>query len=127
MDKEKKIKLEELKRRAQVNKLKHELENKELFQECLGVLKSYSIVDNEDEIKRIERLISTTDAEMHKHNDPVLLEEEAQYYIVWDEATLPIILSFGKKINEFWEDVMAVAFDTYFVSETSEKVIGIRH
>lgn len=127
MDEEKKAKLEELKKCAQTNILKHELENKELFQECLYALKDYSIVGNEAEIKRIVRLISTTDAEMHSHNEPILLDEKEKYYIVWDDATLPIILSFGKKINEFWEDVMAVAFDTYFVSETSEKVIGIRH
>ncbi len=127
MDKEKKEKLEELKRRAQINKQKHELENMELFQECLYALKAYSIVNNEEEIKRIERALSAREAEMHSHNEQISLDEEEQYYIVWDDASLPIVLSSGKRINEFWEDVMAVAFDTYFVSETSEKVIGIRH
>lgn len=38
MDKEKKEKFEKLKRRAQINKLKYELENNELFQECLYAL-----------------------------------------------------------------------------------------
>ena len=127
MDKEKKEKFEELKRRAQINKLKYELENNELFQECLYALKDYSIVDDEEKIKRIERLVSTSDAEMHSHKEHISLDEKEQYFIVWDDASLPIILSLGRRINALWEDVMAVAFDTYFVSETSEKVIGIRH
>ena len=55
------------------------------------------------------------------------MDEEERYYIVWDEATLPIVLCSGKYINECWDDVIAVAFDTYFVSKSTRKVIGVRH
>ena len=64
---------------------------------------------------------------MHTHDDRVTLDNEEQYYIVWDEETLPIVLCLGKYINECWDDVMAVSFDTYFVSQSAWKVIGIRH
>ena len=47
---------------------------------------------------------------MHTHDEQVVLEDAEQYYIVWDEATIP-----------------TVAFDTYFVAESTGKTIGIRH
>ena len=127
MDSDKKKRLEELKRQAQIKKHKHELEKNELLQECLCALKSYSFVDNEDEIQRIIRLASATEAEMHAHNEHISLDDEEQHYIVWDEASLPIVLCSGKTIKEFWDDVLAVAFDTYFVSESTEKVTRVRH
>jgi hypothetical protein len=64
---------------------------------------------------------------MHTHDEQVVLEDAEQYYIVWDEATLPTVVCSGKRINECWNDVLAVAFDTYFVAESTGKTIGIRH
>ena len=49
------------------------------------------------------------------------------YSSIWDEESLPVIMSSGKSIRENWDDVMAVAFETYFVAESGEKTIGIRH
>lgn len=57
----------------------------------------------------------------------MILEDDERYYIVWDEATLPVVLSTGKNIVECWDDVMAVSFDTYLVSVSTGKTIGIRH
>ena len=57
--------------------------------------------------------------------------EDVERYIFmsgWNNnITLPIVLCSGKHINENWDDVMSVAFDTYFVSESTWKVIGIRY
>lgn len=127
MDNEKKKKLEELKIQMQIKKQKHDLEKNELLQECLRALNSYDIVAREDEVKRIIHLASAEDAEMHTHKEQITLTDEEEYYIVWDDASLPIILCSGKKISEFWDDVLAVSFDTYFVSKSTEKTIGIRH
>ena len=127
MDEERKKKLESLKIQAKINERKQSLQKNVLLQECLEVLSSYSIVEDENEIEYIESLASSPDFEMYSHDDRIILDEEERYYIVWDEATLPIVLCSGKYINECWDDVMAVAFDTYFVSKSTRKVIGVRH
>lgn len=127
MDEERKKKLELLKIQAKTNEQKQSLQKNVLLQECLEVLSSYSIVEDENEIEYIESLASSPDFEMYSHDDRIILDEEERYYIVWDEATLPIVLCSGKYINECWDDVMAVAFDTYFVSKSTRKVIGVRH
>ena len=127
MDEERKKKLELLKIQAKTNEQKQSLQKNVLLQECLEVLSSYSIVEDENEIEYIESLASSPDFEMYSHDDRIILDEEERYYIVWDEATLPIVLCSGKYINECWDDVMAVAFDTYFVSKATRKVIGVRH
>ena len=127
MDEERKKKLESLKIQAKTNERKQSLQKNVLLQECLEVLSSYSIVEDENEIEHIELLASSPNFEMYSHDDRIILDEEERYYIVWDEATLPIVLCSGKYINECWDDVMAVAFDTYFVSKSTRKVIGVRH
>lgn len=127
MDEERKKKLELLKIQAKTNERKQSLQKNVLLQECLEVLSSYSIIEDENEIEYIESLASSPDFEMYSHDDRIILDEEERYYIVWDEVTLPIVLCSGKCINECWDDVMAVAFDTYFVSKSTRKVIGVRH
>lgn len=127
MDEERKKKLESLKIQAKTNERKQSLQKNVLLQECLEILSSYSIVEDENEIEYIESIASSPDFEMYSHDDRIILDEEERYYIVWVEATLPIVLCSGKYINECWDDVMAVAFDTYFVSKATRKVIGVRH
>lgn len=125
--KDKRKKLEYLKAQAKIYERRQSLQKNVLLNECLEALSSYSIIQNENEIKHIESLVSSQNAEMYSHDDRITLDNEEKYYIVWDEITLPIVLCSGKYINECWDDVMAVAFDTYFISESSWKVIGIRH
>ena len=127
MDSEQKKKYEELKIRAQLKMQEQRLQKNVLLQECLSALNSYRIIEDEAEAERIAGMASSQDAEMHSHDDLIVLNMEEQYFIVWDEATLPIVLCSGKSIKECWDDVMAVAFDTYLVSESTGKVIGIRH
>ena len=126
MDKEQKQKMEELKRQAQMNIQKQWLQKNVLLQECLSALNSYRIIDDND-VKQIIDTVSMSKAEMYSHDDLIVLVDEEQYFIVWDEASLPVVLCSGKYINKCWDDVMAVSFDTYFVAESTGKVIGIRH
>ena len=126
MDKEQKQRIEELKRQAQINIQKQKLQKNVLLQECLSALNSYRFIDD-NEVKQIIDIVSMSNAELYSHDDLIVLGDEEQYYIVWDEASLPVVLCLGKYINEFWDDVVAVAFDTYFVAESTRKVVGIRH
>lgn len=64
---------------------------------------------------RIESLVFTPGRETYSHNDQITLVDEEQYYIVWDEASIPIVSSSGKAINACREDMLAV--------ENSEKIV----
>ncbi|MCR5105697.1 MAG: hypothetical protein K6B68_14785 [Eubacterium sp.] len=127
MDDKQKQKLEELKEQMQIKKYEQSLQNNLLLQECLTAIKLYSIIENEEEIKSLDYLVSMPGAKLYSHDDIVTLEDVEEYYIVWDEASLPVIITSGKSIKENWDDVLAVAFETYFIAKTSGKVIGIRH
>ena len=54
------------------------------------------------------------------------LKDDEQYYIVWDEMTLPVVLSSGRRIKENWDDVVAVSFETYFIASSTKTVIGVK-
>ena len=127
MDKKQKQRLEELKQNARIYGQEQQQQNNVLLQECLATLSSYTIVSNAEIVNGILRLLSLPNIEMHSHDEYEIFEDVNQYYIVWDEATLPVIMTSGKNIRENWEDVMAVSFDTYFVDVLSKKTIGIRH
>ena len=116
MNSEQKEKLTRLRERGHIKEREQRLQNNVLFQECLEAFSCYEIIGDVKEIKHVESLASSKDAEMHSHDDKIVLGDEEQYYIVWNEATLPIVLSMGKNIMECWDDVSAVAFDTYLVS-----------
>ena len=112
MDENQKAKMEAMKKQIQRKKQEQELLNNSLYQECLTALKDYVIVQ---------------DVESHSHSEEVKLADTERYYIVWDNMSVPILESSGKCINDSWDDVIAVSFDTYFVVKSTEKVIGIRH
>ena len=127
MNEEQIEKLEGLKQQMRIKQQKQRLQNNTLLQECLAAIKLYTIIEDEEEIKHIIRLVSLPEVEIYSHDDTIILEDDEDYYIVWDEASLPVLMTSGKSIRENWDDVMAVAFETYFVAVSSEKAIGIRH
>ena len=125
MDKEQKQRIEELKRQAQINIQKQKLQKTVLLQECLSALNSYRFIDD-NEVKQIIDIVSMSNAELYSHDDLIVLGDEEQYYIVWDEASLPVVLCLGKYINEFWDDVVAVSFETYFIASSTKTLIGVK-
>lgn len=127
MDKDQKRKLEELKQKAKLKEQKQRLEKNVLLQECLAALGEYKLIESDKQTESIVRKASSPGAQMYSHDDPITIEDEEQYFITWDDASLPIVLGSGKNIRESWDDVMAVSFDTYLVAEKSGEVIGIRH
>ncbi len=100
MDAEQRKKLERLKAQAHIKEQRQRLQKNVLLQECLDALSFYLIIEDEDEIKHIESLVASSHAEMRSHDDKVILEDDERYYIVWDEATLPVVMSTGKNIVE---------------------------
>lgn len=125
MDENQRIKLEELKQQMQEKEKQQKLQKNELYQECLTALKDYKIIEDEDIIKKLVHLASLPGKEMHKYTDVLNLNDDDQYYIVWDELTLPVVVSSGKRIKENLDDVLAVAFETYFIDCSTKTVIGV--
>lgn len=116
-----------LKKQMQAKRQEQFLQNNVLYQECLTALCDYLIIENNSEVQRITYIASSKDAEMHSHDELIKLSDKENYYIVWDDLAVPIVESSGLCINNSWDDVMAVSFDTFFVAKSSGKVIGIRH
>ena len=127
MNEKQKEKMAELKKQMQAKMQDKILQNNVLFQECLTALSDYLIIEDNSEVERITDIASSEDAEMHSHDELIELNDEERYYIVWDDLSVPIVESSGLCIKNSWDYVMAVSFDTYFVSKLSERVIGIRH
>lgn len=126
MDENQRIKLEELKQQMQEKENQKKLKKNELYQECLTALNTYEIIEDEDVIKELVHLASLPGKEMHKYSDVLNLNDDDQYYIVWDELTLLVVVSSGKRIKENLDDVLAVAFETYFIDCSTKTVIGVK-
>lgn len=126
MNEEQKIKLEELKTQMQEKDRHLNLQKNVLFQECLKALYTYTLIEDEEVINKLVHLASMQDIEMHTHTDVLDLEDDVRYYIVWDEMTLPVVVSSGKSIKENMDDVLAVAFETYFIDCSTKAVIGVK-
>lgn len=126
MNEEKKNKLEELKIQMQEKERKKILKKNVLYQECLTALNAYTLIEDEDIIKNLVHIASLPDIEIHKHTDVLDLEDDNQYYIVWDEMTLPVVVSSGKSIKDNLDDVLAVAFETYFIDCFTKAVVGVK-
>lgn len=48
-------------------------------------------------------------------------------FIVWDEITLPVLSSTFHVARKFAQDILAVAFETWIISENMDKVVHFSH
>ena len=126
MNEEQKNKLKELKNQMTEKEKQQRLQKNVLYQECLEALEVYEVLENEDVVQEIIHLISLPSVEKHPYKDVIDLKDDEQYYIVWDEMTLPVVLSSGRRIKENWDDVVAVSFETYFIASSTKTVIGVK-
>lgn len=126
MNEEQKNKLKELKNQMTEKEKQQRLQKNVLYQECLEALEVYEVLENEDVVQEIIHLISLPSVEKHSYKDVIDLKDDEQYYIVWDEMTLPVVLSSGRRIKENWDDVVAVSFEIYFIASSTKTVIGVK-
>lgn len=112
--------LKQLKEKNKLFVRRKKWEENQLLQDCIKVLHSLELVENEEQIQKI---ISSMQERFsfgayHQLNiDEMNLIPAMNYYIVWDNAELPIIKCKWKYILESFDDVVAVSFDTYIVAE----------
>lgn len=131
MDKHKREKLQELIIKNKIRLKKKCLLDNELFQDCLYNLEDTKIIEENAETENLADLMKSRFNIKYHHVDnsheisinELLLNSEQKYYIIWDNADIPILNCSGKYILQYLEDVFAVDFDTYVVSEDFKEII----
>lgn len=76
-------------------------------------------VTNKDEIYTVDDIYSFLNEKFDEYSGIV--------YVIWDEATLPVIQSDLNKIVAVIDDVTAVSFDTWIFSPSAGYVIELFH
>ncbi|MDE6707053.1 MAG: hypothetical protein K2K06_03335 [Oscillospiraceae bacterium] len=109
-----------------------------LFEECIAVLQKYSIIEDSNLKNKIlsnlnftfyGKLDFSTYADCHKVslNKIRLLPSEREYYVVWNDCTVPIIKCNITELLNNIDDVLAVSFDTWLISVDMKQIIEFYH
>ena len=109
---------------------KHLLDN-ELLRDCLNKITDAEIIDGSAETESILDLMeSRFQIEYHHVKNSyaislnsIPLDDNGQYYIIWDNADVPILKCSGASVLQYPDDVFAVSFDTYIISENFTEII----
>ncbi len=107
------------------------LSDNELFQDCLRKFEYAEIIEENAKTENILNLMESRFNIKYHHIDSfceisfnqLFLNSEQKYYIIWDNADIPILKCSGKYVLQFPDYVFAVDFDTYIVSEDFSEVI----
>lgn len=111
-----KSKLEQLKEKNRLLSQRKKRGSNRLFQACIQTLNTVSVVEDEEMIRQMFLKAHANDTYSQIECKLELLAGK-DYYIIWDNAELPIIKCKGKDILMCVDDVFAVSFDTYIVAE----------
>ena len=109
-----------------------------LLEECLDVLKKYSIIEDKELEEQILSNLKSTFygkidfskyADAHEINFEEIrqLPDESEYYVIWDNAAIPIIKCNIEDILDNIYDVLAVSFDTWLISTDMKRIIEFYH
>ena len=109
-----------------------------LLEECLDVLKKYSIIEDKELEEQILSNLKSTFygkidfskyADAHESNFEEIrqLPDESEYYVIWDNAAIPIIKCNIEDILDNIYDVLAVSFDTWLISTNMKRIIEFYH
>lgn len=126
MTEEQKRKLIILKSAGRESRNKRQWSKNALLQECLDALGAYRVVDDKTEIARILEIANGPGVVQIKHSAEPTLQSNHTFYVVWDEAQVPIIECGGADILAHWDDVIAVAFDTCFIDKCDMRAVLVR-
>lgn len=137
-EKRKKYQLLKEKNRAKVKELKWK--NNVLFKECIASLDDYSILSREKTdilFKQFKHNFPRTDyggIDWEKVTEVILIkniydiyDENYEYYILWEQQDLPCISCKLPIIINNIDDVLAVSFDTWLLSQNEREVIEFHH
>lgn len=131
MDNKKRERMQELIDKNIIRLRKQSLLDNELLRDCIEKIKNIEIIDESTETENLLDLMQDRFSIEYHHvknsyeislND-IPLDADKKYYIIWDNAGLPILKCSGKYLLQYPDDVFAVDFDTYILSEDFRKIV----
>ncbi|MEW4411892.1 hypothetical protein [Clostridium sp. AN503] len=104
--------------------------NNLLLQECFTVLGKNKIIlslDQQEKVlsdfnKKITDLCKTEGREINSVEE-IISKWTEKIYIIWDESSLPVIQTDLTSVIGYEDDIAAVAFETWIVSENMSKFL----
>lgn len=131
MDNQKRERMRELIDKNIIRLRKQSLLDNELLRECLekipdaeiiyGIAESDNLLDLMESRFQIECHHVKNSYEISLNDVP--LDDNGKYYVIWDNAGLPILKCSGASVLQYPDDVFAVSFDTYILSEDFREII----
>lgn len=129
MDEKQKMRLKELKESCRVSAREKRQAGNVLLKECLEALGNGYTLDNEPEaVKKLNDFLRNNKAlgsELGRGD--LSFMRGHTYYIIWDEASLPVVICDGERIVENLDDILCVSFDTFFMQTDKNVVIEYNH
>lgn len=130
MDKDKKERLQELIRKNKIRLKQQCLFNNELLQDCLKKITDVEIIYESEETEILLNLMEIRFKIEYHHikgsheiGNEVFFNAEQKYYVIWDNADIPILKCSGASVLQCMDDLFAVDFDTYIISEDFMEII----
>lgn len=131
MDKDKRERLQELIDKNKIRLRKKHLLDNELLQDCLKKITDAEIIDESAETENILDLMESRFQIEYHHikgsheisDNEVFFNSEQKYYVICDNADVPILKCSGESLLKYPDDVFAVSFDTYILSEDFREII----
>ena len=123
-----KQKMEEKKARARAIAESKRWKNDALLQDCLQALRGSCTVAPMELHEAAETAVNIA----LKEDTWITLEElndipgdfyDGMLYIIWDEATLPVLKAVGRLVDENLYDVRCVNHHTFLVTETMDRIL----
>lgn len=102
-----------------------------LLQECLTALRGCCTVADMDHREAVEGAVflANTEGDWRElgsiHEDLPEGWLNGDVFILWDEATLPVLRCPAEIVLENLNDVTAVAFETYLVARSMDRIVHI--
>ena len=128
MTEEQKKRLADLKENNRSFVLEQRRKQNALLQECLASLGPHCRTVDSDIERQCQRAVNAVYKQGLK---PHPLDEMPDgwsgksVYLVWDEQTLPVLHCDFDAVRKAMDDVLAVSFETWFVSEGMDQVVFI--
>ena len=112
-----------------------------LFMDCIKNLVHYKILKKEESEKVIRNFLNIVPFD-NGHIDWTYIQNKSlinmdefekigvnqeKYYIIWNNVELPCVSCELKSIKEHLDDVLAVSFDTWLLSEEGDEIIEFYH
>lgn len=128
MTEEQKKRLADLKENNRSFVLEQRRKQNVLLQECITSLGPYCRIVDADIERQCQRAVNAIYEQGLKAHPLDEIPNSwcgKSVYLVWDERTLPVLHCDFEAVRKAMDDVLAVSFETWFVSEGMDQVVFI--